>query len=396
MRRIRYGPGRDPGGRTVRAARKAGGVNESRTDEASRRRMIILTGGGTGGHLYPALAVAEALRAADSEVPLVYLGKDAPRDREAVLERGLPFQGYSVEGMRRKWTWTNARGLWRMAAAAWQCRRWMKPYPPGVVFGVGGYVSAPAMLAGRWGGWKLALHEQNARPGAVNRIMARWCHRIYVTYPATREFWKNFPCQVTGFPLRRELIEERDRAISGPPRAVPGVLVTGGSQGARRLVEVSLEAFRRLSARGVAYQAVVQTGERNYDWAQTLPRPSTVELVPYIQDMAAAYRNADVVVSRAGAGTLSEIALWGLPAILVPYPFASGQHQSVNARVFLEAGAARVAEESDLTPERLAASLAELLEQADTRREMSRKAAALACRSAAEVIANDLLALLKG
>ncbi|MFB3784952.1 MAG: undecaprenyldiphospho-muramoylpentapeptide beta-N-acetylglucosaminyltransferase [bacterium] len=371
-------------------------MNASRTTEEGRTGTIILTGGGTGGHLYPALAVAEALRAADPDVRLAYLGKEAPRDREEVEKRGIPFHGFRVEGMRRRLTWTNARALWRAAAAAWQCGRWMKPLRPGVIFGVGGYVSAPALLAGRWRGWKLTLHEQNVRPGAVNRIMARWCGRVYVTYPATRDFWKTLPCQVTGFPLRRELIEERDRAVSGSTKAVPGVLVTGGSQGARRLVEISLEAFHRLAARGAAFRAVVQTGERNYDWARTRLCPAAVELVPFIHDMAAAYRDADVMVSRAGSGSLSEIALWGLPAILVPYPYASGNHQYVNARAFQDAGAARVMEEKDLTPEGLAAALADLLGQAETRREMGRRAAALARRDAADVIANDLLELLKG
>ena len=371
---------------------RAGGVNHT----AERDRMILLTGGGTGGHLYPALAVAEALRAADPAVRMAYLGKEAPRDREEVEKRGIPFHGYPVEGIRRRLAWTNARALWRAAAAAWRCGVWMKPHPPGVIFGVGGYVSAPAMLAGWWHGWKLTLHEQNVQPGAVNRSLARWCDRVYVTYPATRDYWPNLPCQVTGFPLRRELIEEQVRAVPGFTRMIPGVLVTGGSQGARRLVETGLEAFRRLTARGIAYRAVLQTGERNYEWARTQPCPAAVELVPFIQGMAAAYRDADVMVSRAGSGTLSEIALWGLPAILVPYPYASGNHQYVNAKAFQDAGAARVIEEKDLTPEGLAAALADLLERAETRREMSRRAAALACRGAADVIAKDLLELLKG
>lgn len=357
-------------------------------------QYVIVTGGGTGGHLFPALAVAEALRREKPELRLLYIGREHERDRNEVERRRFTFKGFPLEGLRRKITLGNISALWHFTKALWQCWGMMRRRPPGVVFGVGGYVSAPAMAAGKAAGWMVALHEQNTIPGLVNRLLASRCDRVFVTYESSKEYFKGTSCMTTGLPLRGDLLEAFDRRTPREPSETPSVLLIGGSQGARRVVETGLQAFWNLHSLGIEFHAVVQTGEKNYEWAESLPRPEEVVLVPFIEDMAGAYRDADVVLSRAGSGSLSEIALWGLPSILIPYPFASENHQAANAKTFTDAEAALAIEEKELTPNRLSDLLLQLLQDKDKRTVMGKKAESLARRDAAQVIAKELIRLL--
>lgn len=356
-------------------------------------QYVIITGGGTGGHLFPALAVAEALRRENPHIRLLYIGRDNDRDRREVERRSISFKGFPLEGLRRKITLGNISALAKFFMAFVQCWAMMRRRPPGVVFGVGGYVAAPAMAAGKAAGWMVALHEQNAVPGLVNRLLASRCDRVFVTYESSVSRFKGARCQVTGLPVREDIVAARERRAPRESGGVPSVLLVGGSQGARKVVEVGIQAFWELQQQGVAFHALVQTGEKNYEWADSLPRPEGVELIPFIDDMGGAYQKADLAISRAGSGSLTEIALWELPSILIPYPFASENHQVANAKTFTEAGAAYSIEEKNLTPQALAAPLAELLNDEAKRTAMSRGAASLARRDAAQTIAKELIRL---
>lgn len=360
--------------------------------ESRQAKAIVITGGGTGGHLFPAVAVMEALQLAAPDLRLEFIGRDVQRDREEIERRGVSFTGLSLEGLKRRLTLRNVRALWLFAYGVWRCWRSMRAMPKGIVFGVGGYVSAPAMLAGKILGWKLTLHEQNTVPGLVNRMMAAWCGAVFTTYEATGVYLKDAPWVVTGFPLRKELPAAKESG-SPPMNERPFLLVIGGSQGARAIVEKSMAACRLLGEKGIEFEALIQTGERNYEWAKTLEPLPNVRLTPFIHEMAEAYLKADMVVSRAGSGSLSEIACFGLPSILIPYPYASGNHQALNARCFAEAGAARVVEEAALTPEQLGNELSVLLSDRKARSDMGHKAGRLARDDAARTIAEHLLNL---
>ncbi|MEW6236166.1 MAG: undecaprenyldiphospho-muramoylpentapeptide beta-N-acetylglucosaminyltransferase [Candidatus Omnitrophota bacterium] len=362
----------------------------NRASEERRGGTVVVTGGGTGGHLYPAIAVAQALRRKRPVIGILFIGREAEKDRAEVEKKGIDFVGLKLEGLQRRISLTNLRSLAYAAGGLWRCLRMMKRYPKGVVFGVGGYVSAPAMVAGKILGWRVTMHEQNTIPGLVNRIMAPWCASVFITYEETKKWLKDTACEWTGFPLRRELIERR-RQASVAAKECPGILVIGGSQGARKLVETGLEALKRLDEANLPYRAVVQAGERNYEWAQTLGAPQRAELVPFIHDMPEAYAAADIVVSRAGSGSLAEIALWGRPSILVPYPFASENHQQKNAEVFAQRGAARLIPENELTTEALSEALAGLLRDEEKRKTMSARALELARDDAADRIAEEIL-----
>ncbi|MDX9752373.1 MAG: undecaprenyldiphospho-muramoylpentapeptide beta-N-acetylglucosaminyltransferase [bacterium] len=346
---------------------------------------ILITGGGTGGHLYPALAVAEAIQEGLPSAPLLYVGLEKERDRKEVERRGIPFHGLPLMGLQRKLTLKNFKAMALFIKGTARCVRILRGYPKGVVFGVGGYVSAPAMLAGRLLGWKLALHEQNTVPGLVNRWLASQCDLVFTTYEITQEYLKKVPCIQTGFPLRREIISACKKTQRSQNQ-IPTILVLGGSQGARVVTQTAIEAFQLLHKEGVVFKALLQTGEKNYTWAQSLTPPECVTLVPFIEAMAEAYAQCDLVISRAGSGTLSEIALWGLPSILIPYPFSSENHQKVNSEVFKNKNAAIMFEEKGLTSDQLKLELLQLLINIPTRVEMGHRARTLANEKAADTI----------
>jgi UDP-N-acetylglucosamine--N-acetylmuramyl-(pentapeptide) pyrophosphoryl-undecaprenol N-acetylglucosamine transferase len=239
-------------------------------------------------------------------------------------------------------------------------------------------------------GWKLTLHEQNTVPGIVNRMLAARCDAVFTTYAITQTYMPRVSCQQTGFPLRRELLQAL-KVKQHSTNDNPHILVIGGSQGAKKVVDSCLAVFHQLSSEGMVFQATVQTGERNYAWAQEQNPPSHVCLVPFITDMATAYACADVMISRAGSGSLSEIALWQIPAILIPFPYASENHQKVNAEFFAREQAALMIEEKELTVERLKQDVSILLSQRDTRAEMSRRMASLRRTDAAAAIASELI-----
>ncbi len=368
-------------------------MNSEAQDEA-QKKVVVVTGGGTGGHLYPAIAVAQALIRNDASLEIIFIGRQREKEQNEVERRGIRFIGLPLEGLRRKLTLRNMRALSLALTGFYKCYRLMKGYPNGIVFGVGGYVSAPAMAAGKWLGWKLTMHEQNTVPGLVNRVMAPKCDAVFTTYKETDAYLPNVDCQQTGYPLREELLEQHQSyGQYQQAHSVPSILLIGGSQGARNVVEKGLQALYRLSESGVLYRALVQTGEHNYEWAQQFPRGNEVTLTPFIDSMAEAYAVADLVISRAGSGSLAEIALWGLPSILIPYPFASENHQYKNAEVFCQANAACLLEEKDLTDERLASTLLDLIQDTGRRQAMSRQASSLAQSDAADRIAGKLLHL---
>ena len=356
---------------------------------------VVITGGGTGGHLYPALAVVESLQNKATQIPLFYIGVDKEKDRNEAEKRKIPFFGLKLAGLQRKFAFHNIQSLWLTLIGITRCVILMRRWKKGVVFGVGGYVSAPAMIAGKLLGWRLLMHEQNTVPGIVNRVLARVCQTVFITYPVTANYLTKANCRVSGFPLRKELLEAY-RAISKKEETIKAsILVIGGSQGARKITEMAIEAFRLLENEGVAFEATLQTGDKNFEWAMALNPPQSVTLVPFINAMAAAYSKADAVISRSGSGSLSEIALWGLPSILIPFPYASENHQKYNAKAFVDEKAAVMIEEKELTPEILKKELQEIISNKSIRVEMSRRVVSLSKIDAADVIADEILKVLQ-
>ncbi|HOE10631.1 MAG TPA: undecaprenyldiphospho-muramoylpentapeptide beta-N-acetylglucosaminyltransferase [bacterium] len=332
--------------------------------------LLIITGGGTGGHLYPALSVAREARRRRPDQPLLYIGADSPVEKEKMEKLGIPFQGYPVRGLRRRGMFQNIGILLEHAKATAQITRLLKSVPRGIVFGVGGYASAPAMLAARIARWPIVLHEQNSYPGVVNRWFSKYARATCITYTECQRYLNGPPPVLTGLPIRPEVLPPEGWRRSERPSNPPCILILGGSQGARSLVEIVFHTSLYMDEINYKYRMILQTGEKNRDLVEQCPPRSHIATPAFIEDMASVYRSADLLICRAGAATLAEAAAWQLPAILVPLPTSTGDHQMKNALHYQRSGGAHVIGQDNLNTTLLFRTISHTLEDDSRRKNM--------------------------
>jgi len=322
---------------------------------------VLIMAGGTGGHVFPALAVARYLR--DEGVGVVWLGTRRGLEARIVPEAGFPIEYISISGLRGKGILGWLLAPLRLSIALWQALKVCLRCRPGAVLGLGGFVTGPGGLAAWLLRRPLVIHEQNAIAGLTNRLLSRLARRVLEAFPGS--FPDNIKTEQTGNPVRADIAalpapSSRIAAHHGPCR----LLVIGGSLGAQALNEVVPQALAQLPSvdRPVIWHQAGQSKEVATREAYVRSRIEA-RVEPFIGDMAAAYSWADLVICRAGALTVSELAAAGVGAILVPYPHAVDDHQTRNALYLTEAGAARLILQSELTPEVLAQRLRELLSE---------------------------------
>ncbi|WP_018995101.1 undecaprenyldiphospho-muramoylpentapeptide beta-N-acetylglucosaminyltransferase [Thioalkalivibrio sp. ALJ2] len=348
---------------------------------------ILIMAGGTGGHVFPGLAVADALRARGVEV--LWLGSARGIETRLVPAAGIELHTLPISGVRGKGLAGLLLAPWRLGISLWAALALITRLRPAAVIGFGGFAAGPGGLMAAALGRPLAIHEQNAVAGLTNRWLARIADRVYAGFD--HAFPERHTVTVVGNPVRAEIAalpepEQRFDERSGPLR----VLVLGGSLGARslnRMVPAGLEQARDAQPMVIRHQA----GERTLDEARAAYAETALEyeVTPFIEDMAEAYGWADLVICRAGALTVAEVAAAGVPALFVPYPHAVDDHQTANARALVEAGAAWRLADTDLTPERVAEIVRPLGREA--LRERARLAREQACPDTAERLAEACL-----
>jgi UDP-N-acetylglucosamine--N-acetylmuramyl-(pentapeptide) pyrophosphoryl-undecaprenol N-acetylglucosamine transferase len=346
-------------------------MDAARTADAicheDRDMRLIIAGGGTGGHLFPGVALAEELRSRDPAAPVRFVGTARGIEARVLPELGWDLVLIEVSGLKTVGALGALRGVLRLPRALLQARRVVREFSPDVVVGVGGYASGPVVLMARLMGVRTAILEQNSLPGLANKILGRFVHAVFLAFAETRRFFKPGKILMTGNPIRRDIrlalqaAGAADDALGGAERRLR-LFVFGGSQGASALNDIVADAAGVLAGRGVAVDIVHQTGDAHLEATRARYQAAGVaaDLRPFIVDMAAEYRRADLVIARAGATTVAELGVVGRPAILVPYPFAADNHQEVNAREMAQAGAALMFRQAELTAERLAGAVADL------------------------------------
>ena len=325
----------------------------------STARTALIMAGGTGGHVFPALALARLLRG--SSQPVVWLGTRRGLEARVVPAEGIAIEWLSIGGLRGKGVLTLLLAPLRLVLALWQALRIMRRLRPAVVVGLGGFVTGPGGLAAWLCRRPLLIHEQNAVAGFTNRCLARFADEVLTAFPGA--FDSDVPVQQIGNPVRLDIGGMPGPALRWAHRVdTLRVLVVGGSLGAMRLNTAVAPALALLQPQGLTCQVRHQAGERGVAIAQAAYEAAglAAEVTAFVDDMAGAYAWADVVICRAGALTVSELAAVGLPAILVPYPHAVDDHQTRNAQVLVDAGAALCIADSQLDAPRLAAALQQL------------------------------------
>jgi undecaprenyldiphospho-muramoylpentapeptide beta-N-acetylglucosaminyltransferase len=338
---------------------------------------VLIAGGGTGGHIYPALTIGKALLEKGAEV--IFAGTDKGLEKQIIPREGFRLETISVDYFPRRLSWRLVRSFFVAAKGVAEALALVRRLSPDVCVGTGGYVAGPVVLAAALSGVPTVIQEQNALPGLTNRILARFADKVAVGYEAAAlSFGRGDKLVVTGNPIRPEIVamtRQRGAARLGVDPTKRLVLITGASQGARSINHAVLEAFPKLTT--LDAQFLIATGAAGFkDFVSGVraqagkgrpfldgqgERFGNLMAVPYLYDMPAALAASDLVVGRAGALSIAEITARGLPAILIPYPYAAENHQEKNARVLEAAGAARVILDRELNAARLYDEIASLL-----------------------------------
>ncbi len=355
---------------------------------------IILTTGGTGGHIFPALAVAEEIQERYPRAKVMFVGGRRGRESELAQKAGLPFVGLPVAGvLGRGWRALGILG-W-LPRSVWQSWSVLRSFKPDVVLGFGGYAGFSMVLTAWMRRIPTAIHEQNRLPGATNRLLGRLVRRILLSLPDDHRCFASSKVVITGNPLRRGIVRLRQESHEADPRRT--VLILGGSQGSRALNQAvidSLDGFAELKIR-----LRHQTGAADWQRVMDCYRAAGFEqadVTPFIDDMAEAYAWADLVVCRAGATTLAELTVMGKPSVLIPFPHATHNHQMLNARRLEQAGAALVVVEEYLAQASLCPVIKDLLDIPGKLRAMGKAAAILGRPRAAAQVVDELEMLVAG
>ncbi len=346
---------------------------------------LLIAGGGTGGHVFPALAIAQEWLSRGKEREVVLVGTERGIEMKLVPQAGLPLETLRVAGLKGKGGATLLRNLAMLAPAMLDARRVLRKHKPVAAFGVGGYAAGPMMLATWLGRVPNVIFEPNAEPGFTNKVLARISTRIATGYEISARQWGK-KAIVTGCPVRPEFFSIAPRRLGTPFR----LLITGGSQGALPINRTFVDAMDRLAARKNELAIVHQTGERDYNAVRTAyaRREIKAEVVPFLTNMSERFAWADLIVCRAGAITTAEIAAAGRAAIFIPFGRATDSHQLRNAQEMTRAGAGRLISETELTAEKLTGEIFSLLDQPQEIEKISTAARGLARPHAARDIVN--------
>jgi UDP-N-acetylglucosamine--N-acetylmuramyl-(pentapeptide) pyrophosphoryl-undecaprenol N-acetylglucosamine transferase len=342
---------------------------------------LLLAGGGTGGHLFPAIALAEQLKMEEPQGDVLFVGTARGLEARMLPELGWRLETIEMSGWAGLGWFARLKVLGKLMKSFGQSKQILRQFSPDVVIGVGGYASVPVLLAAKVMGIPYLIHEQNAWPGMANRLLGRWAKRVCLSFSEADRAFHSSATVLTGNPVRSAM-----EHCPNIPDDELCLLVFGGSQGAQAINRAVIAALPFLAEWRDKLAIIHQSGQRDLEatvqgyeengWPQ-------VDVLPFIKDMAQAYAKATLIVCRAGATTLAELTACGRPAVLVPYPHAAAGHQSGNARAMAVKGAAMMMEETDLTPERLAKLLDGLLRDRSSLLSMAAAAKGLARRGAA-------------
>jgi UDP-N-acetylglucosamine--N-acetylmuramyl-(pentapeptide) pyrophosphoryl-undecaprenol N-acetylglucosamine transferase len=357
---------------------------------------LIIAGGGTGGHLFPGIAVAEEFLSRDRGNEVLFVGTERGIEARVLSRLGYRLECIATTGLRGMNFFSRIKGVWLLLTGYLQSRRIIREFRPDLVLGVGGYASGPLVLAAKQGACPCFIHEQNALPGLTNRLLAKRVKKVFISLEESRKFMPEGKSVLTGNPLRRQILEgvKRERPVT-EPGGVFNLLVFGGSAGAHRINVAMTDALPSLTALRERIVITHQTGEKDLTEVRNAydRQGFCAEVTPFIDDMAAAYGRADLIVCRAGATTIAEVTACGKACVFVPYPYAADDHQRKNAEALVGKEAGFLILDRELSGGTLASMIRELSRDLEKLKVVGENATALARPDAAKVIVDEMLAV---
>lgn len=363
-------------------------------------KKVIISGGGTGGHIFPALSIANALKRLNKDIEILFVGAEGKMEMEKVPEAGYKIVGLPVRGLQRKLTLSNLKVLWNLWRSLKKAKRVVQEFKPDVVVGVGGYASGPIGKVAANAGIPLVLQEQNSYAGVTNKLLAKKAAKICVAYEGMERFFPKEKIIFTGNPVRKDLLNaanERAEGIAfyGLDANKKTVLITGGSLGAGSINKAMVRWLEKIAG-WKNVQVIWQCGSYYHKELEEQLKgrmPENVKFMPFLKRMDLAYACADLVVARAGAGTISELCLLGKAAVLVPSPNVAEDHQTKNAMALVNKQAAVMVKDAEVV-ERLGEVMERLLQDDGERKSLSDHILTLAMKNSDEVIAREILKIM--
>lgn len=371
----------------------------SDTYDNHQKYTYFITGGGTGGHIYPAIAVCDALRKDPETKDIYYVGNPKNLEFEIAKKLRYKFLGVNVSGMPRKFGFGLIKWFFQFQFAIFKALYYIKKYKPDAILGTGGYVSAPALFAGGLDGTPYMVHDCDAQPGIVSKYIAPSAKCVSLAFEGSKKFINSKNIHVNGNPIREEfktLSKQEARERLGLENKIT-LCIMGGSQGAKSINEASVEILKNLSS-GHNIQIIFQTGKKNYENVisrlkevySEFKKNKNIIVKPYFDDMVSVLKASDIAVSRAGSLSLSELCASGIASVLIPYPYAAADHQRKNAQFMVEKRAALYLEDADTTKDTLLIAIEQLLDNEEKLKTIQKNALSLAKPDATKNIIKQL------
>lgn len=327
---------------------------------------VVVSGGGTGGHIYPALALINEIKKHQSNVEFLYIGTEKGLENDIVKRAGIPFKAVEITGFKRKLSFENVKTVTRFLRGVQLSKKYLKEFKPDVVIGTGGYVCGPVVYAASKLKIPSVIHEQNSLPGITNKFLARFVDKVAICFEEAKKYFPEHKVVLTGNPRASEVLGQdatKGRQSLGLKENVKTVLIFGGSRGAKAINEAVLHMMPSLKNK--SYQIVYVTGEVHYtkvmEEMKSLKDSTGVIIKPFLHNMPEVLSSVDLIVSRAGATSLAEITALGIPSILIPSPYVTANHQVENAKSLSDHDAAIMLREQDLNGESLLTKIEEIV-----------------------------------
>lgn len=341
---------------------------------------IVLSGGGTGGHIYPALALREYILTQYPDAEFLYIGSEKGLEKNIVTQRGIPFESVEVQGFKRSLSLGNVKTVWKALTSVQKAKKILKQFKPDVIIGTGGYVCGPVLYAGAKLGIRTMIHEQNSVAGVTNKILSKYVDHICTCFEAVHADFQSYKHKIvlTGNPRGQELLETPENPTIleqfGLKTGIPTVLIFGGSRGAANLNEAFVRLYPMFKEE--TYQILMVTGQVHYESMKERigETVSHIKVVPYIDQMIDVLKQVDLVVCRSGATTLAELTALGVASVLIPSPYVTNNHQEKNAQALVQKNAAKMILESELKTQALYDVVHEVMSDEKIRIEMGQQA----------------------
>lgn len=372
------------------------GDNQS-SNSASKALRIVIAGGGTGGHLFPGLAIAQEFMTRNKNNTVVFISTGNPLERSVLSQTDFRLESVTAEGIKGRGIWNQAKSALKIPQGVIETLRILKGYRPDLTVGLGSYSAGPVVL----GAWlmriKIVLHEQNILPGITNRILARFADRIYVSFDDTKARFAPDKIKLTGNPVRKELLNNHNGDVVAPGLKKFCVLIIGGSQGAHSINASVVEALGHLTQKEWLY-FIHQTGTADEQMVRAAYRRENVaaKVQSFFRHMGPLYKQADLIICRAGATTVAEVTAVGKAVIFIPFPFAADDHQTLNAATLADKGAAEMVHEKDINASALAQKIEYYASHPQALEAMAIKAGRLGHPDAAKRIVDDCYKIILG